>query len=70
MRHLMISAIYALACLASFILAVTVSNEGKAGSSIEKIIEIEEAKINKNKDNASQTLTTYYPEPTEIAKNL
>ncbi|MBT8185887.1 MAG: hypothetical protein KJN76_13665 [Eudoraea sp.] len=66
MRHLMISAVYALAFLASCILAVG----NKPNVSTKQKVYEEKAEANEIRDNASQTLTTYYSEPTGISKDL
>ena len=68
MRHLMISAAYALACLVSCLLAVFMAKGKQPDTSVSKIVEIEKEKVSKNKDNSSQSLTTYYPEPTKTIK--
>lgn len=70
MRHLKISAAYAFTCLAFCILAVSVTNESQsAGDVDEKVVTIKKY-INKDKDDASQSLTTQHPQPTNTAKSL
>lgn len=66
----MISAAYALTCLVFCILAVSLTIAKPSDISVEQKVETKNEKAIKNKDNSSQSLTTYYPEPTKIPKKL
>ena len=70
MRHLLISVAYAVACLVFCILAVTVTKEKQSATDVEETVVTIKKKVYEDKDDASQSLTTQHPEPTNIAKSL
>ena len=68
MRQLMISAIYALAWIASCALSVYIHMAKLTSGNADKNFESEKVIQHNNTDNASQSLTTYYPGPTGTTK--
>jgi hypothetical protein len=66
----MISATYALGCLATCIFAVIVAKGKNPEMSARETEYQDSVEVKKNKDDTSQSLTTYYPEPTGNSKNL
>ena len=59
----MISVIYALVCLASFIIAKQLEDNTNSPQVSKEIFDPENDIKNEKKDKTSQSLTTLYPEP-------